>query len=157
MSPAELLSAIQSRFADIREIGKIAGQVRGPELQISVSAAQWLGVARHLKDDPQLYFDSLCFLTSVDWKTHFEIVCFLRSTLHGHLLAVKIRLDNKSAPEAPSVASIWPAANWQEREEFDLMGIVFTGHPELRRLLLPENWSGHPLRKDYVARPDRYD
>lgn len=80
----------------------------------------------------------------------FEVIWHLRSVAKHHLLAVKCRLP-LADPRVDSVADLWPAADWHERETWDLLGITFTGHPNLRRILLPESWVGHPLRKDYVA------
>ncbi len=157
MTPPELLAAVQARFSNVMEIPKSAVQTRGAELYLSVPPASILQVCQFLRSDPPLSFNSLSFLTSIDWKTHFEVVYYLTSTLHKHNLVLKAKLENRMAPELPSVTTVWPAADWQEREEFDLMGIRFTGHYNLRRLLLPDDWEGHPLRKDYVAKPDRYD
>src|SRR5262249_11723813 len=104
-----------------------------------------------------LSFDYLSFLTAIDWKTHFELVYYLVSTRHKHKLVMKVKLDDRANAQAPSVMPVWITADWQEREIFDLFGIRFTGPPYLKRLLMPEDWEGHPLRKDYVAKPDRYD
>ena len=131
--------------------------MRGDELHLAIPAEVLAEVARFLRFDPPLSFDSLAFLAAVDFKTHFEIVIYLTSFVHRHKLVLKVKLEDHENPEVPSVTSIWPAADWQEREAFDLMGIRFTGHYNLRRILLPEDWVGYPLRKDYVAKPDRYD
>jgi NADH-quinone oxidoreductase subunit C len=78
-----------------------------------------------------------------------EVVYHFFSYVHRHDLTVKIDLP-RDKPVVPSVAALWPSANWQEREQFDLLGVEFTGHPDLRRILLPEDWVGHPLRKDWT-------
>ena len=157
MTSAELVAAIQAKFPGLQEIPKAQGQVRGDELYLAVPAAELTELCRYLRFDPPLSFDFLSFVTSVDWKTHFEVVYYLTSTLHKHKLVLKVKLEDRANPEAPTISTIWPAADWQEREIYDLMGIKFQGHYNLRRILLPEDWEGYPLRKDYVAKPDRYD
>ena len=91
----------------------------------------------------------------VDWEPHLEIVYHLSSTLNKHTLVVKVKSprwkdDQTGAlPEIPSLVDVWKTADWHERETYDLSGIHFVGHPDLRRILCPEDWVGHPLRKDY--------
>ena len=157
MTNDEILSAIQAKFPDIQAIPKVAGQARGEELYIAVSADKIVPLAKHLRSDPPLHFNFLSFLTSIDWKDRFEVVYYATSTLHQHKLVIKVTLPHDDKAELPSVTSIWPTADWHEREVFDLMGIRFSGHYNLRRILLPDDWEGYPLRKDYVAKPDRYD
>ncbi|HYD49215.1 MAG TPA: NADH-quinone oxidoreductase subunit C [Terriglobales bacterium] len=108
-------------------------------------------VARFVHDDPDLAFDSLSNLSALDYKAenHIQLVYHLFSYRHRHWLILKVNADRDN-PVVPSVESIWKAANWHEREAYDLLGVSFTGHPDLRRILLPEDWIGHPLRKDYV-------
>lgn len=157
MTPEELQSAITAKFSDVQALAKTAGQARGDELHLSVPAAKIVEVCRFLKSDPPLAFDFLDFVTSVDWKDRHEVIYYLKSTAHKHRLVLKVTLSDHNKPEMPSVTTIWPAADWQEREIYDLMGIKFSGHYNLRRILLPDDWEGHPLRKDYVPTPDRYD
>ena len=157
MNSQELLAAVQTKFPALQEIPKVTGQVRGDELYVAVPAASLVELCRFLRFDPPLSFDFLSFETSIDWKTHFEVVYYLVSTLHKHKIVLKVKVDDRANPEVPTVSTIWPAADWQEREMFDLMGIKFQGHYNLRRILLPDDWEGYPLRKDYVAKPDRYD
>jgi NADH-quinone oxidoreductase subunit C len=113
-----------------------------------LDAAQILEIARYSRDDEK--FDLLEDFTAVDWprrEKRFDLVAQLYSFTHNSRLRLKIPL---SADEQPaSLVSIWPAANWLEREIFDLFGIAFRGHPYLKRILLPDEWQGHPLRKDY--------
>lgn len=108
-----------------------------------------------LKD---LGFDFLGMLTAVDYGDEFELVYRLRAREMHLGLFLKTRVP-REAPHIRSVTALWPSANWHEREVFDLFGIVFDGHPDLRRILLPDDWVGHPLRKDYedpniIRRPD---
>lgn len=110
--------------------------------------------ARFLRDDPDMAFDLLRIVTGVDWKDRISTVYHLYSTRLNHEITIRVDLD-RANPRVESVSDIWPAADWHERETFDLMGIVFEGHPNMTRILLPDDWPGHPLRKDYVA-PTEY-
>jgi NADH-quinone oxidoreductase subunit C len=115
-----------------------------------VRAPRWCEVAIFLRDENGLAFTFLQNLTAVDWikQDKIEVVYHLWSYAHRHGCVVKIDLP-RSKPEVPSVATVWRAANWYEREQFDLMGVAFIGHPDLRRIMLPDDWPGHPMRKDY--------
>ena len=123
----------------------------GAEPAIRVRPNALVAVAGALKTDPALAFDCLSSQSGVDYpkRQAIEIVLHLFSYEHRHALVVKVAVP-RDAPEVATLANVWRAAIWQEREIFDLLGVVFTGHPDLRRLLLPEDWVGHPLRKDYV-------
>jgi len=105
---------------------------------------------RFLRDDPRLSFDFLLDHTAIDWvaDNQFELIYQLFSTLHGHSLTVGVLIDREN-PLAPTVSDLWPIAQWQEREVYDLFGIPFDDHPDLRRLFLEDDWTGYPLRKDY--------
>ncbi len=135
---------------------------------IVIEANSWLHIAQWLRDDPRLQFDILNCITVVDYletdatkvakagyEPHLEVVYHLSSFAHRHRLVVKMLLPRWKAdvvgdlPEVPSVTAVWPAANWHEREAYDLGGVRFTGHPELTRILMADDWVGHPLRKDY--------
>ena len=107
-------------------------------------------VCRHLRNDPDLVFDMLHCVSGVDYKEYIESVYHLWSTSKRHWGILKVRVP-RDHPTVPSVVSIWKSADWLERETYDLMGIVYEGHPDLKRILLPEEWEGHPLRKDYKA------
>lgn len=135
---------------------------------IVVAAESIVDVGRVLKEDPQFAFDHLCDLTGVDYfepdpklagkfpyEPHLAVVYHLHSLKLGHRLVVKVQLPRWQAdrpgklPEVPSVSGVWSIADWHEREAYDLMGVRFTGHPNLVRILCPDDWEGHPLRKDY--------
>jgi NADH-quinone oxidoreductase subunit C len=118
---------------------------------VFVSREDVPAVARALRDTPDLAYALLVELTSVDYwprEPRYEVVYILVSLAHRARLRMKVRLSGEDAHLA-TVSDVWPAANWLEREVWDLMGIAFDGHPDPRRLLMPEDWEGHPLRKDY--------
>ena len=106
--------------------------------------------AELLKNSPALDFDYLADLAAVDYTDYFEVVYRLFSLSHNHSLVLKTRCYDREKPIVPSVTSLWRAAYFPEREAYDLMGIIFTGHPNLKRLLLWEGFVGHPLRRDYL-------
>ena len=118
---------------------------------IIVPAAQLLEVARHLRDAPDAAFDLCSDVTATDWPPRlsgrFDVVYVLYSTRHRHRLRVKT-IVAETQP-LPSVTSVWPSANWLEREIYDMFGVNFAGHPDRRRILMPEDWQGYPQRKDY--------
>ncbi|MDD5127739.1 MAG: NADH-quinone oxidoreductase subunit C [Dehalococcoidales bacterium] len=107
-------------------------------------------VAGFLKDIPDLDFNYLNYITSVDYYEYFEVIYRLTSTKYNHSIVLKARCYDRENPVLPSVTELWQGANFQEREIYDLMGIRFEGHPNLKRLLLWDGFAGHPLRKDYL-------
>ena len=115
-----------------------------------VKSESLLEIAVSLKTAPGLEFDYLDFITSVDYLDYFEVVYQLTSIKHNHSLVVKTRCYGRENPALPSVVSVWRGADFQEREIYDLMGISFEGHPNLKRIFLWEGFPGHPLRKDYL-------
>ena len=116
-----------------------------------VAAGRLEEVGRHLRDAGGARFDYCSDVTAVDWparaEARFDVVYCLYSTTLRHRLRLKVRVAEGEA--VPSVTGVWAAANWLEREVFDMFGIRFAGHPDLRRILMPEEWQGHPQRKDY--------
>ena len=116
-----------------------------------VDARQWLDVARGLKEREEFRFDALTLLTTVDYIDHFEVVYHLRSLPHNRTGVIKLRCgEGRGDAFVPSVISVWRGADLQEREAYDLMGVRFDGHPNMKRLMLWEGFEGHPLRKDYL-------
>jgi len=115
-----------------------------------VKSESLLEIAAFLKTAPGLEFDYLDLITSVDYLDYFEVIYQLTSIKHNHSLVVKTRCYGRENPTLPSVVSLWRGADFQEREIYDLMGISFEGHPNLKRIFLWEGFSGHPLRKDYL-------
>ncbi len=121
------------------------------EMTIWVDRSDIREVCALLRDDTACAFNYLSDITCVDWypaEPRFEVVYHLLSIPRKDRIRLKVRLDSAS-PALESLTTMWPGANYFEREVFDLFGIRFTGHPYLRRLLMPEDWEGHPLRKDY--------
>lgn len=133
--------------------GDAVGPLAPPKKDVfcTVKPERWREVARFLKTDPELFFDHLQDLTATDHPKEnlIRVVCHLYSYRHAHLFVVKLEVDRTTAV-LDSVESVWKSANWFEREVFDLFGVTFQGHPDLRRVMLPDDWVGHPLRKDYV-------
>jgi len=144
VEPRAIFEALRARFGE--GVAGFEEAARPPFVVIAPAIA--LEAARFLRDEPSLSFDSLMCLSGVDYKDRFAVAWHLYSMTHRHAVGVKIHLP-RERPEMPSVDSVWPAANFMEREAYDLFGIVFTGSRDLRRILLPEDWEGHPLRKDY--------
>lgn len=135
---------------------------------VVIEPGDLLAVCKVLRDHPRLMFEKLNCISGVDYleldpkkaakagfEPHLEVVYHLSSFTHKHRFVVKVLLprwkDNKPGelPEVPTLVNLWPAADWHEREAFDLVGVRFVGHPDLCRILLSDDWVGHPLRKDY--------
>lgn len=117
---------------------------------VQVPAELLPAFARWLRDDPRLRFAMLCDHSAIDWQAEgrFELVYQLYSLEHRHYLTVFSSIP-RDQPEAPSVCEVWRVAEWQEREVYDMFGILYSSHPDLRRVLLDDGWKGFPLRKDY--------
>lgn len=121
------------------------------ELTITVPRAELARVADFLRHDPELQFDFLSDVTATDHfpaEPRFAVVYHLLSIPHRRTMRLRTWTEGGD-PRVPSVTTVWPTANWHEREVFDLFGVRFEGHPDLTRLLLPLDWEGYPLRKDY--------
>ena len=119
----------------------------------TVAPEQLVAVATYLRDDPELDLRYLISVCGVDRLDHFEIVYHLQSLSRNHYATLKTRALDHQDPQAPSLAPVWRGAELQEREVYDLMGIRFEGHPDLRRVFLWDGFPGHPLRKDWLGMP----
>ncbi len=143
----EIAAVIREEFGDV---------IGNPEPTIVISTipvtdnSVWQPLAYFLREDDRMKFDFLASLSGVDYNDGtFGVVYHLQSlATHKHKIAFRLKCP-KENPVIPTVMEIWKAANWHERETFDLYGIKFDGHPDLRRILCPEDWEGYPLRKDY--------
>ncbi|MGH2507640.1 MAG: NADH-quinone oxidoreductase subunit C, partial [Ktedonobacteraceae bacterium] len=141
---------------DLAPIAQITGQaltpktLKGEYLSLDIERTKLVAVCRFLRD--QLGFDLLSSISGVDMLDHLESVYHIRSLTRGQLLQLKVRLDHEK-PEIESVVSVWPTANWLERETYDMYGIHFVGHPDLRRMLLDDDFEGYPLLKSFQTVP----
>ena len=121
----------------------------GEWLNINVDSENWLSFAQQLRTDDALFFNYLFCLTCIDWKTHLTMVYHLSSTTYRHNIVVKSKL-NKNNPEIESVSQIWRTADFHEREVYEMFGVNFLNHPDLRLLILPDGWEGkRPMLKDF--------
>lgn len=153
MTLAEIIRQVNSSFRE----GILPEGAAAPTGHIEVKAGDWAELALFLRNDPKLLFDSMMCITGMDYgreSSDLGVHYNLHSMTHRHTLEVRIRVS-KSDPRVPSVEQIWRIADWFEREVYDMYGILFEGHRDLRRILLPEDWEGFPLRKDYVF-PETY-
>lgn len=151
MEPLQIADKLKERFPDeVLDVREFRGQV-----SVTVRKGQIVEIGRFLHDEPDLYFDYLVDLCGVDYlgkkDMRFEVVYHLYSIRHRHALRLKAEVPEHDA-RIDSVMPVWVGVNWHERECFDMYGIIFAGHPDLRRVLLPEDWEGHPLRKDYPVK-----
>ncbi len=137
-------------IAQITGKGVVPKSMKGDYLGIEVDRSNLVAVCRFLRD--QLGFDMLSCISGVDMLDHLETVYHLRSLTRKQLLQIKVRLDHEK-PEVESVVSVWPTANWLERETYDMYGIKFSGHPDLRRMLLDDDFEGYPLLKSFHQVP----
>lgn len=146
MTTPEIHERLKARFGDD------VGPLTEPKIDsfAVVKRERIVEICRFLKTEAGLDLDFLEDLTAVDWpkRNVIEVVYHLLSYRHRHAIVLKVEAD-RAAPSVPSVEGVWKTANWFEREVYDLFGVDFTGHPDLRRIMLPDDWVGHPLRKDY--------
>lgn len=143
MLSQELLDSIKQKFPDIEvEVTPVKMPI------MRVDKDQLVEVTNHLKKDKSLDFDYLSCLSGLDYLDNFELVYQLYSYSKGHHLVLKTAVPREN-PEVQSVTSIWATADWFEREVYDLYGVIFQGHPNLKRLLLADDFPGHPMRKEF--------
>lgn len=131
--------------------GEVVQDIVSTPKAIRIQAVDLVRVCRALHEDPSTYFDMLSCLTGIDNGIEagtMEVVYNLYSIPFNHHLTIKVVLSREK-PEVDSISSVWKTADWHEREAFDMYGIVFRNHPDLRRILMPADWEGYPLRKDY--------
>lgn len=121
----------------------------GQWLNVLIDSNHWLKLAEKLRTVDNFLFDYLFCVTCVDWKTHLSMVYHLESKNNKQILVVKAKIEDRNDPKIESVSSIWKTAEFHEREAYDLFGVKFINHPDLRRLFLTDDWVGWPLRKDY--------
>ena len=147
MEPLEIVDRLKEKFLnEIVDVTQFRDQVF-----VSIKKEKIAEICRYLHDDPDIHMDYLADLCGVDYpeKRHrFEVVYNLYSLKYNHRLMLKAQLPEED-PYIDSVVQIWSGANWHEREACDMYGILFNDHPDLRRILMPEDWEGYPLRKDY--------
>lgn len=154
LKPGEIGQKLRERFPESTVVEDPANP-----LALKVSAGNYKDIASFLKEEPELDFDYLEFQTCTDRPPeHLDFLAYFYSYQHRHRVALKVVMD-RAYPSLPSLADLWANADWNEREVFDLFGVMFHGHPDLRRIMMPEDWEGYPLRKDYmhpnvVKRPD---
>ncbi|GAB3555602.1 NADH-quinone oxidoreductase subunit C [Spirosoma fluminis] len=156
MTFTELHTVLNNEFAV-----ELPANTQNPQPYLTVPTEHLVAICQFLRDDERLFFDLLACVTAIDngpsgdspKANTMEVVYNLTSIPYEHNLMMKVVVSRNtgsaSLPSVPSVAHIWRTADWHEREAFDLVGIQFEGHPDLRRILLPTDWVGHPLRTDY--------
>lgn len=158
MATADAMAALKEQFPELElEAKPLVTYLDGrdsDQLCVCLTPDRLLEVMRFLYEDPRCRFEQLCDLTCVDYLNYpaaadrFGVVYSLLSITHNHRLWIKVFVNDPD-PTVPSVTGVWKGAEWPEREVYDLFGVRFTDHPDLRRIVLPQNFKDHPLRKDY--------
>jgi NADH-quinone oxidoreductase subunit C len=146
MDRAELITLLSSRLGSALLSTE---EMKNDDSMLVVDRKQLVSAVGTLKNDPALGFSTLMNHLGVDYQDRLAVIYNLYSPLHRNKITIKVYLD-RDKPEVPSLERAFHGISWYERETYDLLGIRFTGHSNLKRLLLPEDWEGHPLRKDYV-------
>jgi len=140
---------LKTRISELSESAEFIEE--GTEfLNVIVPSESLHTIAQSLKYSDDTKFDYLFCLSGVDWITHLMVVYHLTSSVFNHIIVLKVKLSDRENPEVETVSDIWKTAEFHEREVYDLFGVKFKNHPDLRRILLDEDWKGYPLRKDYV-------
>jgi NADH-quinone oxidoreductase subunit C len=151
MEPRDIHERLKARFGD--RILESNVEVLDPYVVVATPAVA--EVCAFLKDDPDLAFDFLMCLSGVDTKERLQVVYHIYSMSRRHRVVVKVETPREGNPAVPTVSHLWRTADFHEREAYDMFGFRFEGHPDLRRILCPDDWEGYPLRKDYVY-PETY-
>lgn len=153
MNFEEIKNKIISKFGEAVIIAEQTDQLQA---SLSIALSSIKDVCLFLRDEPELYFDYLNCLSGVDYsteKSELSVVYHLSSIPYRHQLVLKVNVPfergSSTLPVVPSVSEVWRSADWHEREAFDMYGINFSGHSDMRRILCPDDWKGYPLRKDY--------
>jgi NADH-quinone oxidoreductase subunit C len=150
MTPLEIAALLSEQFGE--RILESKPDDMNPWSAVDPSCI--LDVCRFVNSDDRIKMDHLELLGGVDYQDRIEVVYVLYSMKHRHRYTLKCRLSREE-PKVATVESVWAVANWHEREAFDMFGVVFEGHSDMRRILCPDDWEGYPLRKDYKA-PESY-
>jgi NADH-quinone oxidoreductase subunit C len=150
MNPQEIAALLSEQFGD----GILESETDNLNPWSAVNPPSILEVCRFIRSDSRLEMDHLELLGGVDYKDRIEVIYVVYSMKHRHRYTLKCRLPREE-PHLPTVESVWNVANWHERETYDMLGVLFDGHSDMRRILCPDDWEGYPLRKDYKA-PESY-
>lgn len=143
MTRSEILKAIQDKFPDV--------EAKEDELNVEsiiVPSDHLVDIARFLKSEPSIDMDYNMTITAADWLERVDVIYYFMSYTLQHIVALKVQLPNDGL-RVKTISDLWASADWFEREVYDLFGVVFEGHPDLRRIMLPADWEGHPLRKGF--------
>ena len=147
MDNQQLLNLLNERFG----AGILIASEQHADLRVTLAPEAYLAAAQLLRDDPALrytFLENLCGVDYLGRESRFEVVAHLVSMQHNHRVCLKVGAS-EADPRVPSLTPLFPTANYQEREAYDLLGILFVGHPSLTRILMPDDWVGHPQRKDH--------
>ena len=155
MTPEEIHHKLKSKFGD-NVLDLLAAPAKG-DIFIQVKPEKIRPILRHLKEESSFAFDNPLCISGVDTADRIEIIYHLHSYAHLHKVIVKTAIPDRVKPSIDSVSELWKWANWLEREIFDMFGVHFNDHPDLRRILCPDDWEGYPLRKDYVHQEFYHD
>jgi NADH-quinone oxidoreductase subunit C len=155
MTSEEIFQTLLAKFGEETVFDHHPVSTKDRDAWLQVAPGDIESVCQHLRESPELDFDYLECITGVDFPDIQKIVVVyhIYSYAKKHRVVLKAFLERED-PAIPTLVNVWSTANWQERECFDLLGVLFEGHPDLRRLLLPDDWEGHPLRKDFEEKPD---